>query len=364
MNKKTLITYIKGEATREQKEAVLNWIDQSPYNKQYLASLKLTHIALDTPKQEASKEELNEIKAKIAKRTQDKQNEHYKKKNILITIMSSCIAACLAALAVFIARPSDIQLKASITQELISNLKEKEITIALEEMPANSLNTIYTEKGVKGEVGLPDGSRVILNSGTKLSYPNKFIGATREVMLIGEGYFKVKKDSLHPMIVNTGKNFKIQVLGTEFNLKNYADDMQSQATLYSGSINLISYAHNHDKSVKESITKVLPNQCLTITTNKGVSVNTPEDIQIASAWKDGRLIFEESPMPEVIKTLERWHGVRIVVKDDKILKYNITAQFNSESIVQIMDMMKFCAPIDYKVENKEQSVHQINIYAR
>ena len=65
-----------------------------------------------------------------------------------------------------------------------------------------------------------------------------------------------------------------------------------------------------------------------------------------------KFTFKNTPMPQVIKELERWHGINIIVTDNSILKYNITADFNSESIVQIADLIKLSARIDYKYQDK------------
>ena len=79
----------------------------------------------------------------------------------------------------------------------------------------------------------------------------------------------------------------------------------------------------------------------------------PENPEKQTAWKDGRIIFESTPMAETIKILERWHGVEFEVRDKSVYTFDITARFKSESIVQIMEMIKYCALIDYSIDSNK-----------
>lgn len=212
--------------------------------------------------------------------------------------------------------------------------------IELAEMPQERVHTIYTEKGVKSVVELPDGSTVQLNSDTKITYPDTFIGDTREVLLSGEAYFRVKGDSSRPMIVNTVKGFQIKVLGTEFNVKSYENDDFSSTTLYNGSIHLIT---------PTSETKIVPHEQVMINKKNQITRLKPVILEDTRAWTQGRLVFDETPISEVVKMLERWHGVTVQVKDPVILNYKITAEFKSESIYQIMYIIKSCSLIDYTI---------------
>ena len=69
------------------------------------------------------------------------------------------------------------------------------------------------------------------------------------------------------------------------------------------------------------------------------------------AWTEGRLVFDDTPLPEVIKMLERWHGVSFVVNDNNILSKTITGTFKTESIYQIMHIIKLCASVDYEIND-------------
>ena len=96
----------------------------------------------------------------------------------------------------------------------------------------------FVPSGKRERITLPDGSEVWLNSGTLLLYPSDFIGDKREIYLVGEGYFKVRKRPEQPFIVRT-KAMRVQVLGTEFNLSAYSDQEKITTTLEEGSLKIL-----------------------------------------------------------------------------------------------------------------------------
>lgn len=369
MNKNLLLKYVANEATKEERAMVLDWADKCEENKQYLISLKLFYIAVTGPEEKASEQEMVRMRETIMRgefadngldatanmdggKISDCKilsGDKLSGKNSAVTGISfykilSVITSTAAVIAVigFFLKPSVNSEKniLRLKEEIVAELKQEQIRINLAEIPAEKLHTIYTEKGVKSTVRLPDGSTVQLNSDTKITFPDNFVGATREVELSGEAYFNVKSDSLKPLIVNTKKGFQVKVLGTEFNVKSYDNDNMAQATLYEGSINLIT---------PMATTVVKPNEQVVIETGSAVKLVVPSVIADTKAWTEGRLVFEETKMSEVVKMLERWHGVKIIVKEPKILNYTITANFNSESIYQIMYVIKNCSLIDYNI---------------
>src|SRR5205085_10891901 len=84
-------------------------------------------------------------------------------------------------------------------------------------------NTVMTKPGSKSKLQLPDGTQVWLNSDSKITYGESFMGATREVQLSGEAYFDVVKDKEHPFIIHT-QSIDLKVLGTAFNVRSYANE--------------------------------------------------------------------------------------------------------------------------------------------
>lgn len=107
------------------------------------------------------------------------------------------------------------------------------MTYRLSQMEDIELNEIYSPKGEKMIVILADGTRVDLNADTHLYYPERFSGKNREVILSGEAYFSVEKDSDHPFIVRS-KDMMVKVTGTKFNVRAYKEDSCIVTTLDEG----------------------------------------------------------------------------------------------------------------------------------
>ena len=196
--------------------------------------------------------------------------------------------------------------------------------------------------GVKGVVDLPDGSKVWLNSSSYIICPERFSNICREIELIGEGYFEVVPDKNWPMIIKTSKDLTIKVTGTSFNLSSYPDDDKLILTLISGEVTVINQRINKEFKMTPNQELVLKQDSLKMSNNANIPNNT--------AWKNGLLLFDNTPMKEVIKKMERWYGITIVVKDNEIYDYRFTAKFRSESVSQVLEILNFSSKIKYNIE--------------
>ena len=375
MRKQLLIEYIKGETSPQQREEVMRWANKDAANGKYLANLKTLYVAATMPQERASRSELENFKLKAlhsnaGAQQQNITTEHVanhaaepatktiteattkpttdkaypaKHKRTQIALYITAASGAAAIIMLFINPLSNSQhLKESLKNELLTEIKNGNIEIGLDNMPQESLNTFYTEKCIKSNIILPDGTNVKLNSDTRITFPNRFVGKTREVKIDGEAFFDVATDSLHPLIVTTAKGLVIKVTGTKFNIKSYPNDNSEEATLYEGKISIISKGNTYN---------MLPDNQLIIAPNKRpVKVGSPKMDDI-KAWTEGRIVFDETPLSEVIKVLERWHGVTFAVTDSSVLNKTITGSFNSESIHYIMSIISLCTSVDYEIKD-------------
>lgn len=330
MNKQIIIRVIAGKASNEEKEAILRWVDESDENRQYYNQLKNIWVIANLPNTEVAEVDLEKLR-KLG---------YYKKKNskrLAILVVAILLVPLLAINIYFLIR----------NQELTSGIKNQK----------NAHAVFSTNKGVKGKVVLPDGSIVWLNCDSYIKFPDKFDGGTRKVEFSGEGYFIVAKNSEIPMVITTNRGVEVEVKGTTFNLTSYGNDSALKATLYNGSITLTMVS---PKTGKKKIVDLKPMEVATVYSSNIVKVQTMADTVVSSAWKNGDVIFDNELMSDVIKTLERRHGVVFFVKNDKVLEYRFTAHFNSESIVQIMEMLKFCSPITYSIKGNIVTLDSLN----
>ena len=344
MTKKLLIRYIKGAAGEHEKREVLEWIGKNPDNLKYFIGLKNLWVYNNMPQSFATLSEMKEVSRITGSRVRRLYNPLFKKSNRRYVILTAASVALLLAVNIW---------QFVENRELKVELTVPRITLA--EVPSEQKHTLYTNNGVKGYVELPDGSKVWLNSASRLTYPDRFQGATREVLVAGEALFEVVRDTLKPMIVNTNRDFMIEVLGTKFNIRSYDNDYEAQTTLISGSINLI---REKNRGERELIAHLSPKESFVIRDKNAPILIKQIDTTKQIAWKNGQLIFESTPMPEVLKKLERWHGTKFIIVDEDILQTKLTANFRSESIVQIMEMIKFCTSIDYSVTENIVTLHK------
>lgn len=207
--------------------------------------------------------------------------------------------------------------------------------------------------GVKGTIVLPDGSTVWVNSNSTISCPAQFDSIERVVFMSGEAYFKILSDKDWPMVVKTSKDINVRVIGTEFNMKSYDNDPSCKITLVKGIIEL---------SQKGRIIKINPNEEAELFDFEPLrhpipkKVN-PTQVENTSAWKDGFLVFDNTPMSEVIKIMERWYGVSFEPVNKTISSYKFTARFKTESITQVLDLLSLSSNISYSIKDNRVSLY-------
>ncbi len=173
------------------------------------------------------------------------------------------------------------------------------------------MKTISTPRGKDYELVLSDGTVVLLNADSKITFPTRFAGENRTVKLVGEAYFKVSKNKHRPFIVETG-NLYTKVLGTEFNLKAYPHS-DVNVTLIKGSVAV-------NAEGKEVMLK--PGQNAEYSEDKDIEVTTV-DTEGYIQWKDGYFYFDNVPLIDVVRDLGRWYNVNIEIRNNSLMSYRL-----------------------------------------
>lgn len=203
--------------------------------------------------------------------------------------------------------------------------------------------TFWVNDGVKGTIVLPDSTEVMLNSGSRLTLAEGFSPASREVTLSGEAYFRVRADKSSPFYIRTDKGVSVKVTGTEFNLCCYPMQKDLRLSLVKGSVDLVS-----GNKLLCSMTEGRQ-----VSVADGKVMNEKAADVVSTAWTSGNLMFEDTPMTEVLQRLERWYGVEITVTDQRVYASSFTGDFNSESIQQVLELLRITSNIDYQyIDNK------------
>lgn len=241
---------------------------------------------------------------------------------------------------------------------------------------------IVTPKGAKTFVELSDGTKVWLNSESKLKYPGKFSNDIRNVYLEGEGYFEVAKDKQRPFIVHTSK-VNVRAVGTAFNVKSYPSEDIIQTTLVEGSViiekQLSGQTTSSNKKENASIAFLKPNQQATFYKSTSVidissrtsvlKVMEPSisahntlvvrkdsvllakeiDTGLFTAWKEDKLVFDNEPFESLSIKLERRFNMKFHFMDEEIKSFRFTGRFNEISMEQLLRALQYASPVHYVV---------------
>lgn len=203
--------------------------------------------------------------------------------------------------------------------------------------------------GSRTVVHLSDGSDIHLNYGSKLKYPQVFTGEHREVILTGEGFFNVAHNPNKPFIVIT-EQLRVKALGTSFNVLAYPGDNIIETTLVDGKVLLERILQ--DGTIK-NIGAMVPGQHINYMIESGSISSTTGNIEKYVAWKDGKVVFEDTPIVQIADRLSRMYNTDIEVDDD-IKEYYYTVTFVDEPLFQILDLLTIATPITYKALPREK----------
>lgn len=206
---------------------------------------------------------------------------------------------------------------------------------------------IIVAKGERIQMVFQDGTKVYINSDSKLRYPKKFALNSREVYLEGEAYFEVAKNKKRPFIVNLNGP-AIHVLGTSFNVQDYPENKDITVCLDEGHINLT--LPSEKKYPVQPGEKLVYNK-----ENKLCTISRIEDMQRMSIWKQNVIVFKDTPLPEVVKVLNRWYDVDFKVEDNRTLTYVYTLTSENTLLEKVLMDLEKIAPVkfDYNEDNKE-----------
>jgi ferric-dicitrate binding protein FerR (iron transport regulator) len=214
-------------------------------------------------------------------------------------------------------------------QEKPSELAENQIT----------WNEIESPAGMRSHVVLPDGTDLWLNAESKIKYSIPFTRENRQVELTGEAFLKVVKNEEAPFIVNAGAA-SVKVLGTQFNVKAYPDDEQLEVALTEGSLEFTGTSTDG----KKAAATLIANDFLAMNKTTGQFKLQNKNLNKHISWVKNIIIFDDTPMPEVARILERWYGVKVVVADTEINKYRFTTTFENESLFRMLELLELSSP--------------------
>lgn len=306
--------YLRGEASETEVAEIFKWIEAAPENRKEFISYK-------------------KVWALTAKGNENESHAwrllfvpRFKKQKLFKTYLQ--IAKYAAILLIVFGTGIAVQhIGLGIDKEKLVYQKSTSIVAPLGQMT---------------NVELPDGTKVMLNSGSSLTYNGNFSRGERFVSLNGEAYFDVTKDQAHPFIVQTSLlNFKVH--GTSFNIEAYTDENLVNTTLIEGSLGVMNKSDQQLLLLKPGqnahFDPLDPNVIVS-------NVNT----EIYTSWKEGLITFRNEKLKDIARKIERWYNVKIVIKNPELGEeaYFGTIMKN-KPIDQILVVLQLTSTLKYKI---------------
>jgi len=309
--------YLSGNIETPEREKLLAWVAESPANQAYFEEITQLWSASEeyedafTPPNETKIENAWQAVAQKISRPAPTANIRYLSFGKVLLRAAAAILL-LVAVAYWIWKPDN---------------------------EADAFVAISTGAGERKEITLPDGSIVWMNESSRLEYPRDF--KKRQVMLDGEAFFDVRKANGQTFTIRSGEALTT-VLGTSFNVRAYPEEGGVEVTVKTGKVELKA------GDAKENRVLLSPGDAGVFEKSRKQVVKIETRNDNSDAWKTRSMIFDDTPVAEVIQTLERYFEVDIEVSNEAILKCQFRLDLRQDpKLDDILKLMDFT--MDLKV---------------
>lgn len=315
MEEKILTDFLMGRVDKEKESEVLDWIEESEENRIEFNTIKnilaLAHLAHEG----RSGSDLLRRRARSITGAQSGR--------LIKTVLRYAAAVIVTAgliTSLFIYRSANFR-----------------------EQLASTYQTVTAPPGQTTEIMLADGSRVLLNSGTSITYPALFFPGERMVNLSGEAFFEVSSDTENPFIVKAGK-IEVKATGTAFNVDAYSDGNEINVTLVEGVVKVNCAEEGY-------INTLLPGENLRADLTNGDYCKSTVDTYFYTSWQQGIITFSNRQLGEIAKDLERWYNVEIIFAREatRTIRYS-GAILKNKPIDQVLEILKLTSHFNYVIE--------------
>ncbi len=205
-----------------------------------------------------------------------------------------------------------------------------------------SVTVKSTLRGQKSIVFLPDGTKVHLNSESTLHYDGTYNREGRVVTLQGEAFFEVVEDVQRPFTVITPQ-LSTTALGTSFNVSAYLEEQQ-EISLITGKVKV--------QGADGAVELLAPGELVVLDDHQQMHKRSFE-IATQALWRKGTILFQDTPLDEVITELERWYDVEFQIKNrgDRVLQ--CTGRFDHDYLSNVLNSLGFALDFTHRVDGKE-----------
>ena len=201
-------------------------------------------------------------------------------------------------------------------------------------------HTLKVPRGGEYTLVLAEGSKVFLNAESSLKYPVLFSGDLRKVKLEGEAYFEVKRNPEKPFVVDIG-GMQVNVLGTTFGIRAYADEREIRTTLVSGRVNV---------SAGKQVYELKPSEQAVFDKQTEAVKVAAVDTELFVGWKDGRLVFDNCSLERILKDLGRWYSFEVFYATSaaKEIPFSLNIR-KHEKFAQVLELMQSTGKIQFEI---------------
>jgi len=306
--------YLSGEATEIEVKLVFQWIESSPENRKEFVLYKKAWALTARSRADKNQAWENRFARKF-------------RKDKAVVLYASIAKYAAMVIAVFGLGLSAQYFLGGKPNGRLAYIADTKIQVPLGQM---------------ANVELPDGTSVMLNSGSTITYNGRFSNGERLVSLEGEAFFNVFKDEGHPFRVQTAK-LDFKVYGTSFNIESYPGDEKINVTLVEGSLGI------NNKAGSE-LTRLVPGENATFDANGSELSIQKIDINLYTSWKNGLITFRNEKLKDIASKIERWYNVEIVINNPALGEepYFGTIMKN-KPIDQILEVLKLTSSLEYSI---------------
>lgn len=342
MNWNLLHKYLAGECDAVERRLVEKWLNENPENVQFMDSLKeiwkvkptdTIEVDVQNAWQTFEMERLPVAEMERIGNDEHSFSGHYQKveRHNNLRFPRTILNAAAAAAIIF------------FTVIFYQQITQQNVEVADERID----QIIETDRGERTSVLLPDGSHIGLNADSKVIIPAGFPEESREIYLEGEAYFDVQSDKNKPFIVNSAHTFT-RVLGTKFGVRAYNDEDRTHAVVEEGEV-MVGYQHSDEGEVilkRNDLAKLSHNP------SADIDVQKVDNLDEYIGWRNGDLIFTNTPFDEVEKRLERWFDIELEIEDSTFYAKNLTASFKNEPLTEVLNVVSLSLDGEYQRDGR------------
>lgn len=233
-------------------------------------------------------------------------------------------------------------------------------------IPEKNFSEVSSPIGSKTKLVLPDSTVVWLNAGSKLTYSEHFGTTNRNTTLIGEAFFDVKKSTV-PFIIHANK-MQIKVLGTAFNVRAYPDEKTTETSLIRGRVEIrLDKKPDRPFFLEPNEKLVVSNEQEEVKTkvqNKDPLVvlkpltRTIDSTVVETSWVHNELIFQDESFRDIAMKMEKWYGVAIEFRDEKLAGERLSGTFTSETIDEALTALQLSTKFHYIIRGNLITITQ------